>query len=171
MHARPVMIVFMFLLFSVMVLSSCGDRSVVGTAQSENSGAQPRRLVEVEADPLICNEMICCIAINESGNIVWLETYDSTDELSFSVPDRQMETWDTYGVAVIDVYDLDSDFVHASSIDETLRTADRLLLMTVTSSDLDDVPWHCIKYCAGSGSYGSCILACMGKRPKSSGSR
>lgn len=147
------------------LICSCGEQSVVGTGQSKNSGTQPQCLTEVKTDLSTWNEIIYCIAINETGDILWFETYDSINELGFSLPEQQVKMWETYDVAVIDACDLVTDTDHASTIDNMIADADMIILV---AGDLP-INWSCLKSCQGASDYASCVLACMGKRPKSSG--
>lgn len=143
---------------------SCSDRSVVGTEQFKNSGAKLQRLGEVKAELPICNETIYCIAINEIGDIMSLETGDSIDELGIPLTKQQMEIWEMYNLIVIDVDYLGAYTDHASTTDNMIADADMIILVS------GDIPVNlsCLKACAGSDNYVSCIIACMGKRPKRS---
>ncbi len=144
---------------------SCSDRSVVGTEQFKNSGAKLQHLGEVKAELPTCNETIYCIAINEIGDIISLETGYSIDELGIPLTKQQMEIWEMYDLAVIDVDDLGAHTDHASTIDKMIADTDMIILIA------GDIPvnWGCLKLCAGSDNFESCIITCMGKRPKRSG--
>ena len=147
------------------LICSCSDRSIVCAEHSNNGGAHLQRLDETKTDLSARNETVRFIAINETGDVLLQEIQDSIDELGFPLTEQQMEMWETYDVAVIDARDLVADSDQASTADGLVADADMIILV---AGDLP-INWSCLKYCQGASDYASCVLACMGKRPNSSG--
>jgi hypothetical protein len=145
-----------------LLAASCSDRgaSVVGAAQSPNGEAEP---IGLEGDHYTNDETIYCIAFDEAGYIIWIQIHESIAELGFSLSERQRAMLERHGVVVIDANDFNTGIDPGTAIDMAIAGADMILIAT------GKITWSCLKLCAGATNEEACILACMGKRPNSSG--
>lgn len=145
---------------------SCSEESLTGTSDGRTGDLNPRQLEKMGAGIDTRNEKMCLVAVNDKGDVVSLKVCDSIDEIGFPLSIRQMRMIETHDVAVISDRDLISEIAAESSYGEALFDTNFIILLALSSHDLDDVPWHCIKVCVGSDDYESCVITCMGKKPK-----
>lgn len=167
MSAKSLIMLVVLFSLSMVLVCSCNDESLIGVLhQAQDNNFDAREYGSEKADIDAYNEMLYLFAFNEEGDVLSLKVYDSVYSIDFSIPIQQLEMLEVNGIAAITDHDLISGVVCGLSFDRSLMGVNNIAMLVIYSHDLDDIPWHCIKVCANAEKRESCIITCMGKKPK-----
>ena len=154
---------FILVVIMTSLVSSCGDRSVVGTDERYGSCVVSRDFTverSVESSP---ERAVYSIAVDDTGEIMCVDVHKSIEASGYSLSESQREMFDAYDIAVID----GNEYLASSTGADFMNGLSTLHMIVITPL-ADDTSWSCIKACAEHDDpveYMECIINCEGKRP------